>query len=500
LNDEAAFDMMISENLQRQDILPSEEGDAFKSILDKGKDIRYISERFGKSETFIHSRLSLVRLTPEIRRLLNTEEITIGMAVEISRLEPAIQEHLLKEHLETEIAFNNWKNLPLKGFKEKLEAAYTVLLSRFSFDKSECEQCTCNSEFYSLFPVLENSRCTRSVCLAKKQENYIFDRIVSAVSDGNVDVYLNNGGSIHTDILNRLGELGIEVKSGHVYPMPETPVMPAEEDFAGNPNGFKQAQKDFEAKQAKCKAFQDGIENGAVRKVILIESFEPVYGFIMLPQEKEKVRENGDTCDSTDISEGNQTVPSAVGGNSGNTGGAQSRPLSAVNNTKVEIKPDLMTTLEEKDRRNREEALCNVIEDTKILIRECDIPLSEITPFEDALLNYILLPYLNVRHNELFGISEERKMTVEERFEVYSVMTDEQKNVLKRDVVIHVMSQTSGVSKKSALLVELVKYHFPDEMASIEHTHNEEYQKKREVIREQMDKINAKNEDLQEVA
>jgi hypothetical protein len=232
--------------------------------------------------------------------------------------------------------------------------------------------------------------------------------------------------------------------------MPETPVMPAEEDFAGNPNGFKQAQKDFDAKQSKCKAFQDGIENGVVRKVILIESLEPVYGFIMLPQEK--VQENGDTCDnsdSTDISEGNQTVPSAVGGNSENTNGAQFRPVSTmVNNTKADIKPDLMTTLEEKDRRNREEALCNVIEDSKKLIRECDIPLSEITPFEDALLNYILLPYLNVRHNELFGISEERKMTVEEQFNMYSVMTDEQKHVLKRDVVIHVMSQTSGVRRQ----------------------------------------------------
>ena len=87
LNDEAAFDLMISENLQRQDILPSEEGVAFNQILDKGKDIRYISERFGKSENFIHGRLSLVRLIPEITKLLDNEEITIGMALEISRLE-----------------------------------------------------------------------------------------------------------------------------------------------------------------------------------------------------------------------------------------------------------------------------------------------------------------------------------------------------------------------------------------------------------------------------
>ena len=75
----------------------------------------------------------------------------------------------------------------------------------------------------------------------KKQENYFFDRIVSAVRDENVDVYLNNDNGIPTDIVARLGELGIEVKSGKVYPMPENPVMPAEEDFVDNPYGFEQA-------------------------------------------------------------------------------------------------------------------------------------------------------------------------------------------------------------------------------------------------------------------
>jgi ParB family chromosome partitioning protein len=107
ISDDAAFDLMISENLQRQDIRPSEEGEAFKRIIEKGKDIRYISERFGKSETFIHSRISLVRLIPSITKLLDSEEITIGQGFEISKLEPDLQESLYKEHLITETAINN---------------------------------------------------------------------------------------------------------------------------------------------------------------------------------------------------------------------------------------------------------------------------------------------------------------------------------------------------------------------------------------------------------
>ena len=112
-----------------------------------------------------------------------------------------------------------------------------------------------------------------------------------------------------------------------------------------------------------------------------------------------------------------------------------------------------------------------VLEYAKKLIRDYDIPPSEITPFEDAMMDYIQLPYLNIRYHELFGLTEERKMTEEERFKLYPALTGEQKGVLKRDLLIHLMSQTLGVNIKSALLLEYVRCHFPDEIASIEYTH-----------------------------
>ena len=83
-------------------------------------------------------------------------------------------------------------------------------------------------------------------------------------------------------------------------------------------------------------------------------------------------------------------------------------------------------------------------------------------------------------------------MTEEERVDLYTALTDYQKNILKREFIIHAMSNTSGISKKSALHIELVKYHFPEDMAEIERKHNEEYLKKRKVIQERMDKINEK--------
>ena len=55
-----------------------------------------------------------------------------------------------------------------------------------------------------------------------------------------------------------------------------------------------------------------------------------------------------------------------------------------------------------------------------------------------------------------------------------------------RDFLIHHMIQGTGISKRSALPVELAN--------------NEEYLKKREVILEQMEKIRSESDEMQEVA
>ena len=160
----------------------------------------------------------------------------------------------------------------------------------------------------------------------------------------------------------------------------------------------------------------------------------------------------------------------------------------------------MISTLEEKDRKNREEALCKVIDDAKKLIRDYVIPPTEISPFEEELMYYVLLSHLDKKHYEFFGLIEEQIISEDDKLNLYSSLSDEQKNVLKRDFLIKNMINTSGINKKSALLIELVKYHFPDDLDGIEHTHNEEYLKKRQVIQEQIDKINSKTDDLKDVA
>ena len=49
MNDEEAFDAMITENLQRKDVDPIEEAFAFGQLIQKGKTAEEVAVRFGKS-------------------------------------------------------------------------------------------------------------------------------------------------------------------------------------------------------------------------------------------------------------------------------------------------------------------------------------------------------------------------------------------------------------------------------------------------------------------
>ena len=160
----------------------------------------------------------------------------------------------------------------------------------------------------------------------------------------------------------------------------------------------------------------------------------------------------------------------------------------------------MVSELHEEDRKNAENALLKVIADAKKLLNDNVIPPVEFTPFEDTLMNFVMLPCLKAKHYEFFGIPEGQTITEEIRFNLHNSLSDEQKTVLKREFLLYWMVQTLRIDKKSALLIEWVKYHFPDEMAEIEAFHDEEYQKQREVIQEQINKIQSENEKLKEVA
>ena len=72
--------MSLSENLQREQVRPTEEAKAFKRLLEKGRhDMYSLFSRFGRSEKYIYTRLKLNELYEPIGELLDNGTITVSV-------------------------------------------------------------------------------------------------------------------------------------------------------------------------------------------------------------------------------------------------------------------------------------------------------------------------------------------------------------------------------------------------------------------------------------
>ena len=104
MTDEQAFDAMITENLQRQDVDPVEESIAFSLLLENGNAVEDIAVRFGKSIRFIQDRVKLKGLIPELIDMLRQELIPISGAMLLAKLDIDAQKEFYNENVNGESA------------------------------------------------------------------------------------------------------------------------------------------------------------------------------------------------------------------------------------------------------------------------------------------------------------------------------------------------------------------------------------------------------------
>lgn len=86
MDDDEAFDAMITENLQRKDVDPIEEAFAFGQLIQKGKTAEEVAARFGKSIRFVQDRVKLNNLIPELMLEVREERMSISSAMLIAKL------------------------------------------------------------------------------------------------------------------------------------------------------------------------------------------------------------------------------------------------------------------------------------------------------------------------------------------------------------------------------------------------------------------------------
>lgn len=98
LTDAEAFEMQVTENLERKDVHPLKEAHAYKYLVDKDPKLNTVAElahRFAKTEHYITTRLKLNDLIPDARKDFADNLMSLGHALLIARLEVTDQKKLL---------------------------------------------------------------------------------------------------------------------------------------------------------------------------------------------------------------------------------------------------------------------------------------------------------------------------------------------------------------------------------------------------------------------
>ena len=467
ITDDEAEDMSLSENLQREEVRPTEEAKAFKRLLEKGRyDMYSLVSRFGRSEKYIYTRLKLNELYQPIGELLDNETITISVAEEISTYEPNIQKDVYEKHLK-EDSRDNWAGYTLKLFKKYFEKYYTTDLEQYKFDKTECKACVHNAANYNLFAEHNGcGHCTNRKCLDTKNAAFVAKETEKLLkSDPKLVIARPYYGGMNETALQKLDKKGHEIKELNytvsAQSFPKAPEAPRQEQFS-KPKEYEQAVQTFEQKNEeyarKVEELNRKKEEGRIKTYVKVGQTEPELCYVEI--------------------------------------------------NKKETAPVTVETLQERDKRFKQLSVEKIVADTKKVVRENDYPESPFTQYEDGMMYFIMLTKLQRKHYPLCGIKDQPiRLDEKQRMKIVAKLTDAQKTVIKRDFINYFLCEDAyGDNSASKLLRDFANMHFPDQYGLAKATHEEEYQKRHERLDERIkemkkaEKAAAKKDEKQNVS
>ncbi|MEM6429655.1 MAG: ParB/RepB/Spo0J family partition protein [Deinococcota bacterium] len=115
LSDQETLEVAIVENLQRENLSPLEEAQAFKQLLDFGLNQEAVATSVGKSRSAIANSLRLLKLQPSAQEALTKQEISAGHARAILALPDFYQHWALEQIVSQGLSVRQAEALKLPG-------------------------------------------------------------------------------------------------------------------------------------------------------------------------------------------------------------------------------------------------------------------------------------------------------------------------------------------------------------------------------------------------
>lgn len=212
VTEEQAFDLQIVENLQRKDVHPMKEAQAYKALMDANPEkntVQELAHRFAKSPEFVAQRLSFNSLIDEMKKEFIAGKMQIGHAVVFSRLQENDQRECwvkckirigpsegMYEPLNTVNAF-----ISQNVIRDLGKACFNPFDDQLVPSAGSCQQCTkrTGGEQNLLFTdIKEKDRCFDGSCFAGKTSITLINKIAEMKQD-NPNLAIVGGHGNHVD-------------------------------------------------------------------------------------------------------------------------------------------------------------------------------------------------------------------------------------------------------------------------------------------------------------
>jgi ParB family chromosome partitioning protein len=145
MTDAEVVEAQLIENLQRRDVHPMEEAQGFRALLDLEEpkySIEQIAARTGKSTSYIAARLKLTELIPAVIDAFYKEEIGVGHALLLAKLQPTQQEQALPHCFREDwsgAAKDRRILLPVRNLQFWIEQNVMLILKDAPFNKRDAQ-------------------------------------------------------------------------------------------------------------------------------------------------------------------------------------------------------------------------------------------------------------------------------------------------------------------------------------------------------------------------
>src|ERR671925_958205 len=131
MTDKQAFEIQLTENIQRKSMDPIEEAEAFRRyVIDFGwGGISELARKIGKSEEYVSHHMQLLKLPDEIKQKIVSNSLKVSQAIEIVQMPHAKQQKIASEVINNNLTVRQIRELKM-ALREKEKFDNTIISAK----------------------------------------------------------------------------------------------------------------------------------------------------------------------------------------------------------------------------------------------------------------------------------------------------------------------------------------------------------------------------------